>query len=150
MKPDPFVKALLLLTTLFLGLIALRPLVTPPKVRAQSEANYRVYIEPGTTMLITPDGRQNFVAAHGLAGEVGRPVRFGQLAGWLLLAVEAERVEVVGVPDFHPIPDETNLCRCPAHSGLASCNADTSSLAFTVDFLGQARHACTPSPSFHR
>jgi len=41
-KPDPFVKALLLLTTLFLGLIALRPLVTPPKVRAQSEANYRV------------------------------------------------------------------------------------------------------------
>jgi hypothetical protein len=92
-KPDPFVKALLLLTTLFLGLIALRPLVTPPKVRAQSEANYRVYIEPGTTMLITPDGRQNVI------GKVVVDLRNGKIWGFPTLRPEPyPRANVTGQP----------------------------------------------------
>jgi len=92
-KPDLFVKALLLLTTLFLGLIALRPLVTPPKVRAQSEANYRVYIEPGTTMLITPDGRQNVI------GKVVVDLRNGKIWGFPTLSPEPyPKANVTGQP----------------------------------------------------
>lgn len=55
MKLDRTVKALLGLIALFLGTIALRPLVNPTPVVAQApERNF--YVEPGTTMLRKPDG----------------------------------------------------------------------------------------------
>lgn len=59
MKTDPLFRTLLLLITFFLGLIAFRPLVVPQKVRAESEPNHCIYVEPGTTMLTSHDGTQN-------------------------------------------------------------------------------------------
>lgn len=56
MKLDRFVKTLLVITVLFLGLIALRPLVQPAPVSAQTNDSSRFYVEPGTTMLRKPDG----------------------------------------------------------------------------------------------
>lgn len=61
MKADLFMRTLLLLLTIFLGLIALEPLATSQKVQAESEMSHRFYIEPGTTLLTSPDGRQNVI-----------------------------------------------------------------------------------------
>ncbi len=76
MKPGLFVKTLLLLITAFLGLIALRPLVTPQKIQAASEAEHSFYIEPGTTMLTSPDGSQNVI------GKVVVDLRNGKIWGF--------------------------------------------------------------------
>ena len=54
MKTDWTVKTLLVVATLFLGMIALRQLVQPLPVLAQSDSS-RFYVEPGTTMR-KPDG----------------------------------------------------------------------------------------------
>ena len=51
-QPDRFTKALLLAIILLLGFIALRDL---PRVQAQSSYSH-LFIEPGTTILRTPDG----------------------------------------------------------------------------------------------
>ena len=59
MKTDPLFRAVLLLITLFLGLIAIRPLVAPPNAHAESEPIHDLYIEPGSTMVTSPDGSQN-------------------------------------------------------------------------------------------
>ena len=61
MKADPFIRTFLFLITLFLGLIALGPLVSSQKVRAESEMSHTFYVEPGTTLLTSPDGRQNVI-----------------------------------------------------------------------------------------
>jgi len=50
------VKTLLLVIALFLGTIAVRPHVAPPRVAAQSDV-YPVYIEKDVVMLSAPDGR---------------------------------------------------------------------------------------------
>ncbi len=76
MKPGPFVRTLLLLITVFLGLIALRPLVTPQNVRAESDGEHSFYIEPGTTMLTSPDGSQNVI------GKVVVDLRNGKIWGF--------------------------------------------------------------------
>jgi len=56
MKFDWFVKGLLTIAVVFLGLIALRPLLQPEPVSAQTNDSNRFYVEPGTTMLRKPDG----------------------------------------------------------------------------------------------
>jgi hypothetical protein len=56
MKLDRFVKTLLFMAVLFLGIIALRPLAQPAAVLAQNNENSHFYVEPGTTMLRKPDG----------------------------------------------------------------------------------------------
>ena len=76
MKPGLFVSALLVLTTVFLGFIALRPLVTPQMVKAESEAEHDFYIEPGTTRLTSPDGSQNAI------GKVVVDLRNGNIWGF--------------------------------------------------------------------
>src|SRR5258705_5493263 len=53
-KIDGLVKTLLLLITIFLGVIAFRPAIVPPAVKAQSSEGYPFYIEPGVTMLRAP------------------------------------------------------------------------------------------------
>ena len=59
MKPDLITKALLAVIALFLGLIVLRPLAVPAPVRAADQPSvYPFYIEPGTTMVRSPDGRR--------------------------------------------------------------------------------------------
>jgi hypothetical protein len=56
MKIDWFVKMLLLAIAVFLGVIAVRPLLVPPPVNAQSQEGYPFYIEPGVVSLRAPDG----------------------------------------------------------------------------------------------
>jgi len=46
MKTDRLVKSLLLLAVIFLGIVALRPYLAPPVVRAQSEDAYPVAFGP--------------------------------------------------------------------------------------------------------
>jgi hypothetical protein len=56
MRLDWTVKALLALAVLFLGMIALRPLLQPAPVMAQTDEAHRFYVEPGVTLLRKPDG----------------------------------------------------------------------------------------------
>ena len=61
MKPDFTTKALLTLIAVFLGIIALRPLAAPAPARAAAATPpsiYPFYVEPGTTMVRSPDGRR--------------------------------------------------------------------------------------------
>jgi hypothetical protein len=76
MKLDMFAKAALLLVTFFLGLIAFERMLTPSKVEALSDADRRIYIEPGTTMLTAPDGRQNVL------GKIVVDLRNGKIWGF--------------------------------------------------------------------
>ncbi len=93
MKPDPFVRTVLLLIAVFLGLIALRPLTTSQKVQAESEAAYSFYIEPGTTMLTSPDGSQNVI------GKVVVDLRSGKIWGFPTLQPQPyPKVTTTGQP----------------------------------------------------
>ncbi len=56
MKVDWFVKTLLLVIAVSLGVLALRPLLVPAAVNAQGPEVYPFYIEPGIVMLHSPDG----------------------------------------------------------------------------------------------
>ncbi len=56
MKLDGTIKILLAMAVLFLGMIALRPLLEPAPVMAQADQGQKFYVEPGTTMLRKPDG----------------------------------------------------------------------------------------------
>jgi len=76
MKLDAYVKALLTLAVFFLGMIALRPLLLPEPVQAQSADAYPVYIEPGTTLLRAPDGSRQVM------GKVVVDLRTGQIWGF--------------------------------------------------------------------
>jgi hypothetical protein len=61
MKPDRFVRFLLLVIAASLLKIAVNPYLAPSVVQAQSSDAYQVYVEPGTAMLRAPDGsRQVF------------------------------------------------------------------------------------------
>ena len=57
MPSDRFVKYLLPILALLLGMIAVRPYMAPPVVSAQSVEPSRYFVEPGVTMLRAPDGR---------------------------------------------------------------------------------------------
>jgi hypothetical protein len=56
MKLDWIVKTLLAIAVLFLGMIAIRPLLQPAPVMAQTDGASKFYVEPGTTLLRKPDG----------------------------------------------------------------------------------------------
>lgn len=59
MKLDLYTKALLTLIAVFLGILALRPLAAPVPAQAQGQPGvYPFYIEPGSTMVRSPDGRR--------------------------------------------------------------------------------------------
>ena len=75
MKNDWVTKTLLFAIAVFLGTIALRPVLAPPSVRADAPI-YPFYIEPGTAMLRAPDGsRQVF-------GKVVVDLRNGKVWGF--------------------------------------------------------------------
>jgi len=63
MRIDGFVKFLLLVIAIFLGVIALRPYVAPPVVQAQSSGGYPVHFEPGYIAIPTPNGHMGTVVA---------------------------------------------------------------------------------------
>ncbi len=54
MKLNLFDRTVLTLVTLFLGVLALRPMFTPEVVRAQGAIDH-LYIEPGVHTLLSPD-----------------------------------------------------------------------------------------------
>ena len=56
MRVDWFVRLTLVLITLFLGVLAFRPIVQPVPVQAQAPDGRSFYVEPGYTMLRKPDG----------------------------------------------------------------------------------------------
>lgn len=65
MKPDPLVRILLAVIAVFLGILALRPLAATAPVQAQAAAVqpavYPFYVEPGTAMLRSPDGKSQVI-----------------------------------------------------------------------------------------
>ena len=52
-----YTKVMLTVIAVFLGIIALRPLLAPARVEAQLNDRPYLYIEPRTTMLRRPDGQ---------------------------------------------------------------------------------------------
>ncbi len=87
MKMDWLVKTLLGVIAVLLGVNALRPLVSPPAVRAQGGEAYSFYIEPGVTMLRAPDGSRQ------VYGKVVVDLRNGKVWGFPTTAQD------VPVPD---------------------------------------------------
>ena len=75
------VYTLLLLTAIafFLGMIALRPMVRPTVVQAQSDYSF-LYVEPRTYMLREPDGSQQ------IEGKVVIDMRNGDIYGFPTLS----------------------------------------------------------------
>jgi hypothetical protein len=60
MRIDWFAKTLLFAIAVFLGTIALRPVLVLPPVSAQAHEGYPFYFEPGSAMLRAPDGSRRF------------------------------------------------------------------------------------------
>jgi hypothetical protein len=56
MNLDRFIKALLVVIAVLLGMLVLRPIVQPAPVRAQADEGYPFYVEPGYTTIRKPDG----------------------------------------------------------------------------------------------
>jgi hypothetical protein len=64
MRRDLYTKVALHTIALFLGVLALRPVVTPVSVQAQSDAP-SLYIEPGIIALQNPNGTPVGVSGEG-------------------------------------------------------------------------------------
>ena len=82
MKIDLFVKFLLVLISVSLGAIALRPYMAPPAVEAESGDAHALYVEPGTYMLREPNGNQQVL------GKVVIDLRNGNVWGFPTLSRE--------------------------------------------------------------
>ena len=98
-KMDWFVKTLLLLIAVFLGIIAFRPTLVPPVVKAQAAEGYPFYIEPGVTMLRAPDGSRQ------VYGKVEVDLRNGKVWGFPTTTADYPYpVDLVngGTPASHP------------------------------------------------
>jgi len=74
MKADRQVKALLSVIAFFLGVIALRPYLSPTPAHADSSGS--VFIEPGVAMLRAPDGTKQVL------GKVVVDLRNGNVWGF--------------------------------------------------------------------
>ena len=96
MKIDWFVKSLLLLIALFLGIIALRPYVAPPVVQAQAAEGYPIHFEPGAVWL--PDGHGNNVP-----GRVVEDLRNGNIWGFPGFTQDTFDTFDKSLPTSHPV-----------------------------------------------
>ena len=56
---DFFTKAVLTVIAVFLGVLALKPMISPVRVEAQDDRSY-LYIEPRTTVIRRPDGMAQY------------------------------------------------------------------------------------------
>lgn len=88
MKNDWLTKILLLAIAVFLGTIALRPVLAPPPVRADAQT-YPFYIEPGTAMLRAPDGSRQ------VWGKVVVDLRNGKVWGFPTLTQDPYPVDQI-------------------------------------------------------
>lgn len=82
-----YTRILLTLIAVFLGIVALRPIVRPAPVEAQADSP-RVYVEPGTTTLRNPDGTQQ------VEGKVMIDLRTGEIWGFPTLSPYGYPVDV--------------------------------------------------------
>ena len=80
MKVDRFIKAILLVIAILLGVLVFRPLVQPSPVRAQGSDGYPFYVEPGYTMIRKPDGTAQ------MYGKMVIDMRSGDVWGFPTLA----------------------------------------------------------------
>ena len=87
MKPDPLVKALLILITVFLSVIALRPLAAR-QAQADSPQRFDLYIEPGTTTLRAPDSSRQVM------GKVVVDLRNGKVWGFPTLGSQPYPMDI--------------------------------------------------------
>jgi len=97
MKNDWVTRILLFAIAVFLGSIALRPLLVPPSVRADAQV-YPFYIEPGTAMLRAPDGSRQ------VYGKVVVDLRNGKVWGFPTLTQDPYPVDQInsGPPTSRP------------------------------------------------
>lgn len=79
MKLDWFVKSLLVVIAIFVGVIAFRPVAQPPSVLAQGGSPYPYFIEQGTVSLKKPDGNVTW-------GKVVVDLRTGDVWGFPMKA----------------------------------------------------------------
>ena len=79
MKLDGLVKVLLVVIAIFVGVIAFRPVATPPSVLAQTGSPYPFFIEQGTVSLKKPDGNVTW-------GKVVVDMRTGDVWGFPMKA----------------------------------------------------------------
>jgi hypothetical protein len=70
------IKILLATAVVFLGMIALHPLLAPQPVHAQAGDDYPLYFEPGVYMLRAPDNTQQ------VYGKVAVDMRTGKIWGF--------------------------------------------------------------------
>lgn len=96
MRIDWFVKVLLMVIAIFLGIIALRPYVAPPVVEAQADEGYPVYIERGAVWLPSPKGGS-------VAGRVVIDLRNGNIWGFPGFTQDTFDVFDKTLPTSHPI-----------------------------------------------
>ena len=99
MKIDWFVKFLLLVIVILLGVIALRLYVAPPVVKAESLGTYfPLHIEPGNVNLTSPDGKYSGV------GKLVIDLRNGNIWGFPALGTVPRSLS-----DFTPITSHPYL-----------------------------------------
>jgi len=98
----PYVICLLTLATLFLGMLALNPVVHPSTVRADSDFSY-LYVEPRTTMLRKPDGSQQ------VEGKMVIDMRNGDIWGFPTLSTTPYPIDPVNSKP--PVSDPKYLGR---------------------------------------
>jgi len=88
MKNDWVTKILLFAIAVFLGSIALRPILAPPSVHADAQV-YPFYIEPGVAMLRAPDGSRQ------VYGKVVVDLRNGKVWGFPTLTQDPYPVDQI-------------------------------------------------------
>jgi hypothetical protein len=98
MRIDWFVKSLLLIIAFFLGMIALRPYVAPPVVKAQAGGGYPVYFIPGAVMMPDPNGHMG-----GVAGKVAIDLRNGNIWGFPGFTQDSYGTFDKTLPTSHPV-----------------------------------------------
>ncbi len=88
MRSDLYLKTVLTVIAILLGIVAFRPAVFPAAVEAQNGGS-NLYVEPGTTLLREPDGTQQ------VQGKVMIDLRTGDIYGFPTLSGAPYPVDVV-------------------------------------------------------
>lgn len=102
MKDDRLVQSCLLLITIAAVLMALRPLIAPPSVRAQDDSSHRLcglQFEPGTTMIRAPGAERQVI------GKIAYDTCTGKVWGFPTTTNAPYPVDNVnpGAPTYQPI-----------------------------------------------
>lgn len=99
MLQDRFVRALLVVIAVFLGILVFRPVIHPAPVLAQGDSAYPFFVEPGYTMIRKPDGTAQ------MYGKVVIDMRSGDIWGFPTLTQGPYPIDTASPkpPKSHPI-----------------------------------------------